>query len=82
MSVCVEGLIQRLPPPYRAVLVLHDSQDLKNREIAEVLDCSLSTVKIGLHRARNKLREILNAGCNFAHDERNVFVGEAKKGSE
>lgn len=42
MSACVEEFIQRLPPTYRAVLVMHDSQGLKNREIADVLDCSLS----------------------------------------
>ncbi len=82
MSSCVERFIQRLSPTYRTVLVLHDLQGLKNREIAEVLDCSLSTVKIRLHRARNKLRATLNAGCDFAHDERNVFVCETKKRSE
>ncbi len=82
MSTCVEGFIQRLPPTYRAALVLHDLQGLKNREIVEVLDCSLSTVKIRLHRARKKLRAALNVGCDFAHDERNIFVCEPKKESE
>lgn len=82
MSACVEEFIQRLPPTYRAVLVLHDLQRLKNREIAEVLDCSRSTVKIRLHRGRTKLQATLNAGCDFAHDERNVFVCEAKEASE
>jgi RNA polymerase sigma-70 factor (ECF subfamily) len=53
-------------------------QGLKNREIADVLDCSLDTVKIRLHRARKKLREALNTGCDFDHDERNVFVCEPK----
>ncbi len=78
MSDCVQGFIGRLPATYRTVLVLHDLQGLKNREIAEVLDCSLDTVKIRLHRARKKLRASLNAGCDFAHDERNVFVCEPK----
>jgi RNA polymerase sigma-70 factor (ECF subfamily) len=68
--------VERLWSVYRAVLVLHDRQGLKNREIAEVLDCSLSTVKIRLHRGRNKLRTALKAGCDFVHDERNVFVCE------
>jgi RNA polymerase sigma-70 factor (ECF subfamily) len=79
MSACVQAFVQRLPPDYRAVLVLKDVQGLKNREIAEVLDCSLATVKIRLHRARTKLREALNAGCNFSHDERNIFVCEPKE---
>ncbi len=82
MSTCVEGHIHLLPPSYRAVLVMHDTQGLKNREIAEVLDCSLGTVKIRLHRARKKLRESLNNGCDFAHDERNVFVCEPKEAEQ
>jgi len=80
MSACVERFVQRLPPIYRAVLVLHDLQGLKNREIADVLNCSVSTVKIRLHRARNKLRAVLDTGCDFAYDERNVFVCEPKEG--
>lgn len=82
MSACVQRFIQRLPPTYRAVLVLHDLQGLKNPEIADVLGCSLDTVKIRLHRARNKLRAALNAGCDFAYDERNVFICEPKAEAE
>jgi RNA polymerase sigma-70 factor (ECF subfamily) len=82
MSACVQAFVQRLPPDQRVVLVLKDLQGLKNREIAEVLDCSLATVKIRLHRARTKLREALNAGCNFTYDERNVFVCEPKEVDE
>lgn len=78
MSACVQSFIQRLSPNYRAVLVLHDLQGMKNREIAEVIGVSLSTVKIRLHRARNKLREYLNIGCTLTHDERNVMVCEEK----
>ena len=82
MSACVQAFVQRLPPDHRTVLVLKELQGLKNREIAEVLDCSLATVKIRLHRARTKLRETLNAGCDFTHDERNVFVCEPKEVDE
>jgi RNA polymerase sigma-70 factor (ECF subfamily) len=82
MSECVQSFIHRLSPSYRAVLVLHDLQGLKNREIADVLDIPLSTVKIRLHRARNKLRESLNKGCDFNQDERNVFVCDPKAENE
>ena len=82
MSDCVQRFITRLPTDYRTALVLHDLQALKNREIADVLDISLSTVKIRLHRARKKLREVLDTGCDFGHDERNVFFCEPKAPSE
>lgn len=78
MSACVQSFIQRLSPNYLAMFVLHDLQGMKNREIAEVIGVSLSTVKIRLHRARNKLRESLNIGCTLTHDERNVMVCEEK----
>jgi RNA polymerase sigma-70 factor (ECF subfamily) len=74
MSDCVQSFIGRLQPGYRTVLVLHDLQGLKNREIADVLDCSLDSVKIRLHRARKKLQEALDKGCDFSYDERNVFI--------
>lgn len=78
MSGCVQDFIPRLPSDYRAALLLHDLKGLKNREIADVLDIPISTVKMRLHRARIKLREVLNIRCNLAHDERNVFVCEKK----
>jgi RNA polymerase sigma-70 factor (ECF subfamily) len=80
MSVCVQDFIRQLPTNYRAALVLHDLQGMKNGEIAEVLGVSLDTAKIRLHRARKKLREALNIGCDFAHDERNVLVCEPTAG--
>ena len=78
MSACVQAFISRLPPDYRAALVLHDLQGMKNDAIADVLGVSLDTVKIRLHRAHVKLRAALNRGCDFAHDERNVLVCEQK----
>lgn len=47
-------------------------------EIAATLGLPLSTVKIRLHRARRRLRELLDAGCTFSHDERDVLVCEPK----
>lgn len=78
MSECVQRFIRNLPPSYRAPLILADLQGLKNREIAEVLEVPLSTVKIRLHRARRRLQAALNAGCDFEHDERNVLVCEER----
>ncbi len=56
---------------YRDVLALHDMMGLKNQEIAQALGVSPPTVKVRLHRARNKLRESPAAGCDFGHDDTN-----------
>jgi RNA polymerase sigma-70 factor (ECF subfamily) len=78
MSSCVQDYIAGLPEPYRAVILLHDVQGLTNPEIAEMLDLSLATVKIRLHRARNRLRAALETGCSFESDERGVEICEPK----
>lgn len=62
MSTCVQDFILSLKTDYRSVLVLHDMQGLKNREIADVLNCTLDTVKIRLYRARKELQKTLKAG--------------------
>jgi RNA polymerase sigma-70 factor (ECF subfamily) len=78
MSGCVQGLMARLPDHYRAVLVLSEMEDMKNSEIAQVLGVSLETVKIRLHRARTRLKAILEANCSFYHDPCNTLLCDIK----
>jgi RNA polymerase sigma-70 factor (sigma-E family) len=47
--------VRRLPHRQRAAVVLRYLADMSDREIAEVLDCSVGTVKSQLSRARSKL---------------------------
>jgi RNA polymerase sigma-70 factor (ECF subfamily) len=82
MSGCVREFVDQLPEDFRAVVVLHDLQGLKNREIAEILGCSLDTVKIRLHRARRKLEGALGKGCEFYRDENNVLRCDRKSSLE
>lgn len=81
MSSCVQDYIAALPESYRAVILLHDVQGLTNPEIAEMLGLTLATVKIRLHRARNRLRAALGEGCSFSSDERGVKVCEPRRES-
>jgi RNA polymerase sigma-70 factor (ECF subfamily) len=78
MSSCVQEYLVELPDDYRIAIILHDLHGLTNPEIAEMLGCSLDTVKIRIHRARRKLEAALASGCDFSHDERGVFVCERK----
>jgi RNA polymerase sigma-70 factor (ECF subfamily) len=79
MNACIREYLDGLPEEYRAVIVLHDLQGIKNREIADILGCTLETVKIRLHRARNKFRTVLASNCNFYHDPDDVFSCDRKE---
>lgn len=51
--------IQRLPPPYRVVLVLRDMEGLTDEEAAEITGLRAGTVRVRLHRARLFVRKEL-----------------------
>lgn len=72
MSECVEDKLFQLPENYRIPLFL-DSHDYSNEEIAKILNCTLANAKVRLHRARKKMKDILNQECKFYSDERNVL---------
>ena len=48
-----------LPPTEKAILVLCEAEGLKYRQISEILDCPLGTVRSRIYRARNSLRKAL-----------------------
>lgn len=52
VAVDVQRALLRLSVEFRAVLVLHDVQDLSYEEVAGVLEIPVGTVKSRLHRAR------------------------------
>jgi len=51
--------IQKLPPPYRIVLVLRDMEGLTDDEVAEITGLRPGTVRVRLHRARLFVRQEL-----------------------
>jgi RNA polymerase sigma-70 factor (ECF subfamily) len=59
LRVSLMGLISRLDDPYREVITLRYYNDLTYAEIAEVLDISISNVKVRLFRARKMLKTML-----------------------
>src|SRR5262249_18637458 len=57
--VNLERSIEKLPPGYRNVFVLHDIQGYEHNEIAKIMDCSVGNSKSQLHKARPRLRQLL-----------------------
>ena len=78
MSECVRDYVDQLPADYRTVVVLSELEELPDREIAEVLGISLEAAKIRLHRARARLRQLLEQGCDVSRDERNELTCEPR----
>jgi RNA polymerase sigma-70 factor, ECF subfamily len=78
MQECIREFVDRLPDNYKAVTVLSELEGFNNKEIAEILGISLNTVKIRLHRARERLHKDLETGCNFYRDGRNEFACDRK----
>jgi RNA polymerase sigma-70 factor (ECF subfamily) len=56
--------LDRLPPGYRRVLVLHDVEGHTHEEIAELLSVAPGTSKSQLHKARARMRELLEPGVS------------------
>jgi RNA polymerase sigma-70 factor, ECF subfamily len=69
--VTLDRCIERLPPGYRAIFVLHDIQGYQHDEIAEIVGRSVGDSKSQLHKARMRLRELLHEDQREkARDER------------
>jgi RNA polymerase sigma-70 factor (ECF subfamily) len=55
----LQGALEELPPGYRLVFLLHDVHGYEHQEIAEILSCSVGNCKSQLHKARLKLRRLI-----------------------
>lgn len=51
--------LEALPPLYRTVITLRYTEEMSYDEMATVLDAPVNTVKTHLHRAKARLRELL-----------------------
>ena len=78
MSACVRDYVDQLPADSRTVVILSELEELPDREIAEILGISLEAAKIRLHRARARLRQRLQQGCDVSRDERNELTCEPR----
>jgi RNA polymerase sigma-70 factor (ECF subfamily) len=57
--VDTERALNRLPPGFRTILILHDLEGYQHVEISALLGCSISNSKSQLHRARLRARKLM-----------------------
>lgn len=55
----LQHALNALPKDFRTSVVLCDIEGLSYEEIAEVMGCSIGTVRSRIHRGRNQLRRLL-----------------------
>jgi RNA polymerase sigma-70 factor (ECF subfamily) len=63
-KIALESAIKQLPDGYKNVFVLHDVEGYEHEEVARILGCSVGTSKSQLHKARLKLRKLLQKKAN------------------
>jgi len=78
MNQCIRDFIENLPGNYKTVVVLSELEGLRNQEIADILQISLESVKIRLHRGRANLRKKLESNCSFYRNEQNELACDLK----
>ena len=75
----VQGALQRVPEAFRSAVILRDLEGLSYEEVAEVLECSVGTVKSRILRGRRALKEILEPMLQEPKAERKaVRTGEPR----
>lgn len=74
MNDCIYKHFKKLPQSYRTVIWLYDIQGFTHREMADILSIDIGNLKVRLHRARKKMKTILEKACRFERDGRDIFV--------
>jgi RNA polymerase sigma-70 factor (ECF subfamily) len=73
----IKGAMQTLPEQFRMVVYYADVEDLKYREIAEIMHIPKGTVMSRLHRGRRQLRRLLADAAEHTSstttDDRDLF---------
>ena len=60
IQAAVQDALQRVPEVFRSAVILRDIEGLSYEEVAEVLECSVGTVKSRILRGRRCLKDILD----------------------
>lgn len=69
--ISLQRAINKLPRGFRSVLILHDIEGYEHVEISELMGCSVGTSKSQLHKARLRMRELLQQASLEEYEDYN-----------
>jgi RNA polymerase sigma-70 factor (ECF subfamily) len=64
IQAAVQSALQQIPDVFRSAVILRDLEGLTYEEVAEVLECSVGTVKSRILRGRRALKDLLEPLLN------------------
>ena len=76
---CLKGILKNLPKKYRDPLFLSDIKGLKQQEVADQLNQSLSTTKSQIQRARKLIAKGFMDCCGFVMNKKGNLIGEIQE---
>jgi RNA polymerase sigma-70 factor (ECF subfamily) len=73
----LQKAIDQLPEGCKALFILHDVKGYQHNEIAKMLRCSIGTSKSQVHRARKRLRTILQSLHHYGTQHSRETAGDS-----
>ena len=65
----LDAALRQLSDEHRLIVLLHDTEGYKLKEIQDITGIPIGTAKSRLHRARARLRQILAADGTFSDND-------------
>ncbi len=70
LACCIRGMVATLSVEDQTILHLCELKELRVSDIATILEITPGAAKIRLHRARQRLKARMEAGCRISLDDR------------
>lgn len=78
-SQCLMPMIQNLPSPYREAILESEINGLKQKEVAQIQNISLSGAKSRIQRGRSMLKDMLLECCHIELDHKGRIIDYEEK---